>query len=85
MLIDLLEARLPKKCNKARFNKMRYTSVLKLETKIMCRSSRIGGLSKNKERAKHNVVQISYLAFPSQDPLLKGSHRASQRMEHLSN
>lgn len=57
------------KHSKVKCNKMKS---LKLETIIMCRSYRVEGLSKNKEKAKRNIVQISYLAFPSQDPILKG-------------
>lgn len=42
VLIDLLEAGLQEKqypkYNQMKFNEMRYTSALKLETKIMCRS-----------------------------------------------
>lgn len=44
--------------------------ILNPERKIICKSYRVGGLSKDKEKEKHNIVQTNITSFL----FLPGSH-----------
>lgn len=60
--------------------------ILNPESKIMCRFSTIGGLLKNKEKAKYNTIQRNIIpSFPFQDLVCKSHTGLSQGTEWLSN